>query len=79
VAASAEKGGRTPLEHCDFYVASFKSLNRALGISCSRYIRTTDPQHEDTARVRSSVCHQYVLKFMNIVTAGVVEEVCRKE
>ena len=51
VAASAEKGGLSPKSHCDFYVDSFKALNKRLAISCSRYVRTTDPDHELTAQV----------------------------
>jgi methionyl-tRNA synthetase len=53
VAASAEKSGRTPIEHCDFYVNAFKNLNNRLGISNSAYIRTTDPYHESSAQVSS--------------------------
>lgn len=55
VAASAEKAGRTPIEHCDFYVNAFKDLNSKLGISCDSYIRTTDTYHENSAKVMTVI------------------------
>ena len=58
VAASAEKSGRSPLEHCDFYVNAFKELNNRLGISNTSYIRTTDPYHESSAKV-CALCGVY--------------------
>ena len=51
VSASAEKAGRLPLEHCDIYVNAFKALNQRLLVSNSHYIRTTDPYHEESAKV----------------------------
>lgn len=50
VANSAEKAGRTPLNHCDIFVNAFKALNQRLAITCSDYQRTTDPEHERTAQ-----------------------------
>jgi methionyl-tRNA synthetase len=51
VAASAEKSGRSPIEHCDIYVDGYKKLNDKLGISNTSYIRTTDAYHEYSAKV----------------------------
>lgn len=45
VAASAEKAGRRPIEHCDLFVEAFKNLDKQLLISYNRYIRTTDSDH----------------------------------
>lgn len=50
VAASAEKAGRTPIEHCDHYVAAFKHLNTKLLTSYNDFIRTTNPYHEQTSQ-----------------------------
>lgn len=61
VAASAEKAGRSPIEHCDFYVNAFKDLNNRLGISNNKYIRTTDPYHESSARVSNYVIYNTTL------------------
>eukprot|EP01035_Chromulina_nebulosa_P017132 gene17132-22646_t len=56
VAASAEASGRTPMDHCDFYVNAFKSLNSKLKVSYSRYIRTTDQDHIDTSQKLWNKC-----------------------
>lgn len=56
VEASAEKAGRTPLEHCNVYVAAFKALNQRLAISNSDYLRTTDPRHILTAQKLWNMC-----------------------
>ena len=56
VAASAEKNGVTPIEHCNKYVNAFKALNQRLGVSYDRYIRTTDASHEDTCRKLWNKC-----------------------
>lgn len=61
VAASAEKSGRTPIEHCDYYVNAFKALNQKLSISCSQYVRTTDPYHEQSAKVLNEAKYCNVL------------------
>eukprot|EP01039_Chlorochromonas_danica_P001164 gene1164-1271_t len=50
VAASADKAGRTPKEHCDHYVAAFQDLHKKLLISYNDFIRTTDFYHEETSR-----------------------------
>jgi methionyl-tRNA synthetase len=56
VAASAEKNGVTPIEHCNKYVNAFKALNQRLGVSYNKYIRTTDASHEDTCRKLWNKC-----------------------
>jgi methionyl-tRNA synthetase len=40
VAASAEKGGKTPLDHCDHYVGAFKELHKSLLVTYSDFLRT---------------------------------------
>lgn len=50
VAASAEKNNKTPKEHCDHYVDSFKNLHNRLNISYDKFIRTTDDIHIQTAQ-----------------------------
>jgi len=50
IAESAEKVGRSPKEHCDFYAKKLLDLNKKLLISNDRFIRTTDKHHEETAR-----------------------------
>ena len=50
VAASAEKNNLAPIDHCDMYVNSFKSINQRLAISNDSYQRTTEPFHEETAQ-----------------------------
>lgn len=56
VAASAEKAGRSPKDHCDHYVEAFKSLDEKLNISYSRYIRTTDEDHILTSQLLWKLC-----------------------
>lgn len=56
VAASAAKANRTPKDHCDVFVDAFKNLNRKLNISYSRYVRTTDPDHELTSQRLWEIC-----------------------
>ena len=56
VATSAEKAGRTPIEHCDHYVNAFKELNKVLLISNNDYLRTTSPTHEEYARRLWKMC-----------------------
>jgi len=42
---TAESLGRTPQEHCDITVKSFKDLWERLDIHFDRFIRTTEPKH----------------------------------
>lgn len=56
VAASAEKAGRDPLEHCDIYVDGFKALNQRLLVSNNDYIRTTNPEHKKVAQKLWTIC-----------------------
>ena len=56
VAASAEKAGRTPIEHCDHFVTAFKELNRRLLVSNNDYLRTTSPIHEEYAQRLWKMC-----------------------
>eukprot|EP01063_Lacrimia_lanifica_P028961 TRINITY_DN4336_c0_g1_i1.p1 TRINITY_DN4336_c0_g1~~TRINITY_DN4336_c0_g1_i1.p1 ORF type:complete len:760 (+),score=381.14 TRINITY_DN4336_c0_g1_i1:52-2280(+) len=58
IAQSAEKEGITPLELCTRYVEKFQSLNTALGISNDIYMRTTDPDHEETCRKLWMRCYE---------------------
>jgi methionyl-tRNA synthetase len=50
VAASAEKAGVTPFDHCTKFVGMFKELDRLLCVSYSDFIRTTDGYHEQTSQ-----------------------------
>lgn len=56
VAASAEKNGRKPIEHCDFYVAGFKELHEKLLVTYSDFMRTTNPFHEKTSQDLWEMC-----------------------
>jgi methionyl-tRNA synthetase len=59
VAASAEKHGKTPLEHCDFYVAAFKELHKKLLVTYSDFVRTTQPYHEQTSQRLWAMCAEH--------------------
>lgn len=50
VAASAEKNGRHPKEHCDFYVDKFQALHRRLLVTYSDFLRTTSDVHKQTCQ-----------------------------
>lgn len=56
VANSAEKAGRTPLEHCDIFVNAFQALNQRLAVSNSAYLRTTNPDHKKMAQRLWNMC-----------------------
>lgn len=56
VAASAEKAGVTPYDHCTRYVKAFKDLDRLLLVSYSDFIRTTDAYHELTSQNLWKLC-----------------------
>ncbi|MEZ0345615.1 MAG: methionine--tRNA ligase [Infirmifilum sp.] len=47
---SAEKAGKTPKEFVDDMVPVFKKYWEALGIKYDRFIRTTDPDHEELVK-----------------------------
>ena len=47
---SAEKAGKTPKEFVDGMVPIFKKYWSLLGIGYDRFIRTTDPDHEELVR-----------------------------
>jgi methionyl-tRNA synthetase len=51
IARTAEEQSLTPLQLCDHYVAKFQELNAKLLISNDRFIRTTEQQHKDLARL----------------------------
>ena len=56
VAQSAEKAGLAPIEHCNIYANAFKALNERLCVSHSRYIRTTEAVHKQTAQKLWTIC-----------------------
>ena len=56
MAASAEKAGRSPIEHCNLYVDAFQALNQRLAVKCSSYLRTTDSYHEYTSQRLWTMC-----------------------
>ena len=56
VAASAERAGRSPKDHCDVFVEAFKRLDERLNISYDRYIRTTDEDHIRTSQKLWDIC-----------------------
>jgi methionyl-tRNA synthetase len=41
----AQEEGRDPQEYCDEYAAKFDALKKALNLSYTNFIRTTDPKH----------------------------------
>lgn len=56
VANSAEKAGKAPIDHCNFYVEAFQHLNKRLVVSNNKYIRTTDSIHKETAQKLWTIC-----------------------
>jgi methionyl-tRNA synthetase len=50
IAQTAIDAGRSPRDFVDEQVGYFKAAEDALGISADRFIRTTDPDHQDAAR-----------------------------
>jgi methionyl-tRNA synthetase len=50
IAQTAIDAGRAPRDFVDEQVGYFKAAEDALGISADRFIRTTDPDHQDAAR-----------------------------
>jgi len=51
IAAAAEKGGQTPKEYVDRISSLFRALWPKLNITNNYFIRTTDPDHEETVRL----------------------------
>ncbi|KAI6217936.1 Methionine--tRNA ligase, mitochondrial [Aphelenchoides fujianensis] len=45
VERAAERAGKTPQEHCDFYSERFRELYHAFNINYTKFIRTSDPAH----------------------------------
>lgn len=58
VANSAAAAGRTPIDHCNIFVDAFQKLNSRLAVSCTKYIRTTDSDHELTAQELWKKCFE---------------------
>ena len=56
VAASAEKAGLQPLDHCNHYVTAFKELHKKLLVTYSDFMRTTNPFHEKTSQDLWEMC-----------------------
>lgn len=56
VAASAELTGKTPLDHCNYYVDIFQKLMTQLAITNNDFQRTTDPFHHETAQALWKRC-----------------------
>jgi methionyl-tRNA synthetase len=50
IVAAAEKAGRSPREYVDQVSALFRALWPKLNIGNNGFIRTTDPQHQETVR-----------------------------
>uniref|UniRef100_A0A7N0V4N8 methionine--tRNA ligase n=1 Tax=Kalanchoe fedtschenkoi TaxID=63787 RepID=A0A7N0V4N8_KALFE len=50
IATAAAASGSSPSDHCDAISQSYKALWNNLDIAYDRFIRTTDPQHEDIVR-----------------------------
>lgn len=57
IAQSAEKKGVQPIEVCDHYATKFKTLNDDLGTGADLFIRTTMPEHKESARALWNMCH----------------------
>jgi methionyl-tRNA synthetase len=51
IAETAKLHNMLPIELCDKYVLEFQNLNKILGISADKYIRTTDPNHEKVVKL----------------------------
>lgn len=48
--------GKDPQEYCDEYAAKFDKLKKALNLSYTNFIRTTDPKHEKAAQEFWNLC-----------------------
>lgn len=48
--------GKNPQAYCDEYAAKFDSLKKALNLSYTNFIRTTDPKHEKAAQEFWKLC-----------------------
>jgi methionyl-tRNA synthetase len=58
VEKQARERGLPPREYCDEMSAKFLEVWRRLGISCDRFIRTTDTAHVSTVRELFSRIHR---------------------
>ncbi|KAI6181887.1 Methionine--tRNA ligase, mitochondrial [Aphelenchoides besseyi] len=47
VQQAAERAGKTPKEHCDFYSERFRELFRTFNINYTKFVRTSDPAHTE--------------------------------
>jgi methionyl-tRNA synthetase len=56
VAASAERNGLHPQEHCDFYVNKFQILHRKLLVTYSDFLRTTNSYHKEVCQRLWQLC-----------------------
>ncbi len=52
----AQELGRDPQEYCDEYAKKFDALKKALNLSYTNFIRTTDPKHIEAAREFWKLC-----------------------
>lgn len=50
IASAAAASGSSPSEHCDSISLAYKALWRELDISYDKFIRTTDPKHENIVK-----------------------------
>lgn len=50
IASAAAASGSSPSEHCDTISLAYKALWRELDISYDKFIRTTDPKHENIVK-----------------------------
>src|SRR6185369_16747083 len=47
---------KSPKEYCDEYSAKFSALKKALNLSYTNFIRTTDPHHIEAAQTFWKLC-----------------------
>ncbi len=62
VADKAKEAGLTPKEFADQNSQKFRGLALALNISNDRFIRTTDPSHEERAQLIWKALEKYIYK-----------------
>src|SRR3989338_11116360 len=58
IESAAEKAGKTPKTFVDHLIPEFKSAWKKLNIEYDRFIRTTDPDHEQVVQVILSEVHK---------------------
>lgn len=54
----ALEAGKTPQEYCDEYAVKFDALKKALNLSYTNFIRTTDPHHVKAAQEFWKLCRE---------------------